>query len=89
MTKTESEQLQSTLGTVKAQLSRIHHNVNNPLAVIAGNVELLEELSKVLGVDDDFSGPLADILTAVDQLAGSTAQLMVTREILAQLSKEV
>lgn len=87
MTKTESEQLQATLDGIKSKLSRIHHQINNPLSVISGNVELLHELARVLGVQEDFSGPLSDIAAAVDQLAESADQLMVTRNLIAQLNQ--
>ncbi len=88
MTKTETEQIQATIDGIKSQLSRIHHQINNPLSVISGNVQLLQELARVLGVEDDFSGPLTDIVSAADQLAESADQLMVTRNLLAQLSNQ-
>jgi len=87
MSNTDTEQIQASIDGIKSQLYRIHHQINNPLSVISGNVQLLQELARVLGVQDDFSGPLADIVSAVDQLAESTDQLMVTRNLLAQLYK--
>ena len=85
MTKEESQQLQIALQTIRNHLSRIHHDLNNPLSIISGNVQLLRELSSALQVDDDFDAPLKDVATAVEQMTETCEELIVVRNILGQL----
>ncbi len=88
MTKEESEQLYATLRSLRKHLSRIHHDLNNPLSIISGNVQLLQELSTVLDVTEDFDAPLKDVTAAVEQLTGTADELLVLRNFLAQLDEE-
>ena len=71
------------LDDLRAELSRIHHRINNPLSVISGNVELLTELARALGVQEDLGESLADIREALEQIAEATDQLTVTRRLLS------
>ncbi|GMQ81469.1 MAG: histidine kinase dimerization/phospho-acceptor domain-containing protein [Rhodothermia bacterium] len=88
MTRDESEKIHATLRTVRKHLSRIHHDMNNPLSIISGNVQLLDELSKALQVSDEFEAPLKDVMAASEQLTGMTEELVVLRNLLAQLDEE-
>lgn len=85
MTKEESQNLHVAIQTIRNHLSRIHHDLNNPLSIISGNIQLLQELSAALQVQDDFDAPLRDVATAIEQLADTTEELVVLRGILAQL----
>ncbi len=92
MTPTESiirKDLLEKLEQIRHQLSRAHHDINNPLAVISGNVELLNELTKALGVDEELNGPLTDIEKAVELLTENVDRLMVVRKILTDLSDQL
>jgi nitrogen-specific signal transduction histidine kinase len=88
MTKEESEKLHTMLRTVRKHLSRLHHDMNNPLSIVSGNVQLLQELSKALDVNEDFEAPLNDVATAVEQLVGNAEELLVLRNLMAQLDEE-
>jgi signal transduction histidine kinase len=81
--RTVSEPLSSE--GLQAKLSSLHHSMNNPLAVISGNVQLLQELAGALSVVDDMGGPLKDIESAVDQLGADLDQLILLRELLKQI----
>jgi len=87
MTRDESEKIHATLRTVRKHLSRIHHDLNNPLSIVSGNVQLMDELSKALQVGDDFEVPIKDAMVAVEQLTGITEELLVLRNVLAQLEE--
>ncbi|MCZ6758001.1 MAG: histidine kinase [Bacteroidetes bacterium] len=87
MTRDESEKIHTTLRTVRKHLSRIHHDLNNPLAIVSGNVQLLDELSKALQVGDEFEVPIQDVMVAVEQLTEITEELLVLRNVLAQLEE--
>lgn len=87
MTRDESEKIHTTLRTVRKHLSRIHHDLNNPLSIVSGNVQLLDELSKALQVGDEFEVPIQDVMVAVEQLTEITEELLVLRNVLAQLEE--
>lgn len=87
MNSEESTERQTSpipIDELRAELSRIHHNINNPLSVISGNVELLQELASAMSLNEELGEPLNDILEAVLQLSESSDQLMVTRRLLSQ-----
>ena len=88
MTRDEFEQIRATMSKVRKHLSRIHHDMNNPLSIISGNAQLLDELSKVLQVRDDFEAPLKDMVAAAEQLTGMIEELVVLRNLIAQLEDE-
>jgi len=88
MTNEESEKVHVVLQHVRKHLSRIQHDMNNPLSIISGNVQLLQELSTVLNVAKDFDAPLTDVEAAVEQLSGITDELLVLRNYLAQLDED-
>lgn len=85
----DSAQLADQIATIRGQLSKVHHDINNPLAVISGNVELVTELVKMLGMEADLSGPLDDISLAVEQLTMHIDRLMVVRNQLSTLSQQL
>ena len=85
MTSDEAARLQEILQEVRLQLSRIHHDINNPLSIISGNVQLIDELSKVLELKGEFSGPIQDLYKAIEQLTASIDRLMTVRNILADM----
>ena len=61
--------------TIQSALTRVTHDINNPLAVISGNAQLLLELSRVLDLDPDVAKPIQDIEEASQQLASMVERL--------------
>ncbi len=84
-----SSELKQAIAEVRGLLSRIHHDVNNPLSVLSGNVELLQELVAALGMEDELSEPLTDMLEAVNGLGDSIDRLLVVRGLLSELESKV
>lgn len=84
-----SQELSDQLEVIRAQLWRIHHDLNNPLSVISGNAELLCELSKALGLQDDLGGPIDDLSVAVDQLTENVDRLLAVRGLLNELTQQL
>lgn len=72
------EQLRSTVSTVK-------HEINNPLAIIAGNTQLLCELVQALDPDGELSKPLSDIEEATRRIAASVEKLSGFNEHVGQI----
>jgi len=83
------ENVQALLETIKGHLSRIHHDVNNPVTVLSGNTELIRELAKAIGVENDFKGPLEDMEAALDDLSERIDKLMIVRKMITDLSESL
>lgn len=60
----------SGLDEIAGELARVAHDLNNPLAVIAGNAQLALEMAGALGTDET----IVESLQAID---GAAAQLQV------------
>lgn len=65
---------------LQVALTRATHDINNPLAVISGNAQLLLELSRVLDLDPDVAKPIKDIEEASHQLAIMVQRLNALNE---------
>lgn len=63
-------------------LSAVTHDINNPLAIISGNAQLLLELSRLLDLDPDVAKPIQDIEEASRRLAAMVGRLSALREAL-------
>ena len=61
-------------------VSRLNHEINNPLAVISGNAQLLLALGSDL--EADVREPIEDIEEASQQLSASLRKLVEMRELL-------
>ena len=85
----QSREVSDQLEIIRVQLSKIHHDLNNPMSVISGNVELLAELTKALGVEADLGGPIEDLARAVDQMADNVDRLLAVRGLLNELNKQL
>lgn len=85
MSVATSQELRQALARARALLTRIHHDVNNPLSVLSGNAQLLQELSRALEIESEFADPLTDMEQAVEGLSESIDRLMVVRKLLSEL----
>lgn len=85
----EHTDLERTLRDLKGRLSRVHHDLNNPLSIVSGNAQLLRELAKALGVEEEFHGPLDDLEEAVEKLADAADGLILARQMLVELQRRM
>lgn len=85
----DASSIKEALGQLKAHLSKIHHDVNNPVTVVSGNIELIRELAKALGVESEFDGPMSDMQVALDDLTERIDKLMIVRKIVTNLSDKL
>ena len=60
---------------LQVALTRVTHDINNPLAVISGNAQLLLELARALDLDPDVAKPIQDIEEASQRLADMVQRL--------------
>lgn len=49
------------LRNIRGAVSRIYHEINNPLSIISGNAQLLIELGNASDMEDDLLQPIRDI----------------------------
>ena len=72
------------LATLHMTIASVKHEINNPLAIISGNAQLLSELSRVLDLDDEIVKPILDIEEASLRIAASLDKLNRIKEIIAR-----
>ena len=65
----------AALESVSAELARVAHALNNPLAIIDGNAQLALELSRAMGVDPMVVSAIEDIQGGSQQLAGLFSEI--------------
>lgn len=66
--------------TLHGAISRVKHEINNPLAIISGNAQLLAELVKALALGDDLMKPIQDIEEASRRIMTSLNKLDVLKD---------
>lgn len=69
---------------LRAALAEVHHDLNNPLAVISGNTQLLLEMARVMDLDEEVVAPIEDIAAAGRRLDDSLGELERLKEELPQ-----
>ena len=60
---------------LREALSEVYHDLNNALAVVAGNAQLLAELARADDLGAAFTDPLDDIQTAYDDMSEALERL--------------
>jgi len=65
---------------LREALSEVYHDLNNALAVVAGNAQLLAELARADDLGAAFTDPLDDIQTAYDDMSEALERLDDLRE---------
>ncbi|AEN73661.1 histidine kinase A domain protein [Rhodothermus marinus SG0.5JP17-172] len=70
------------LRQARRELSRLNHDLKNPLAIISGNAQFLHELIRLRGGDAELEGPVADIEEACRQLHVLLQRLIALRDTL-------
>lgn len=90
MTQPSSTQaISAQLERIRAELSRIHHDINNPMSVIAGNAELISALLDATNPDAGVEDALVDLRTAVDQLGDHVDRLLAVRGLLNEVVEQL
>lgn len=63
------------LDAMRREIRRIYHDIKNPVAIIAGNAELMREIIKGMDVGDEIQMSVSDILEASGLLSDRVDQL--------------
>lgn len=72
------------IDTVRMTLASVKHEINNPLAIISGNAQLLLELSRMMELDEDLVKPIRDIEEASLRITDSLDKLNSIKELIAR-----
>ncbi|MDX1532121.1 MAG: histidine kinase dimerization/phospho-acceptor domain-containing protein [Rhodothermales bacterium] len=72
------------LQDVHTRLSRVAHDLNNPLAIIAGNAQFVRELAHSLDVAPDVLQAILDIEEASHRLHGVVSELVRLKEAVGE-----
>lgn len=79
----EREQMK-ILDTVRTTVATVKHEINNPLAIISGNAQLLLELTRAMKLSDDLVHPIEDIEEASQRIAESLDKLGNLKEFITR-----
>ncbi len=74
------EEAAKLLESIRVNLSRVNHDINNPLSIISGNAQLLLELAYAMDLQDDLVQPIRDIEEASRRIADLLHKLVVLRD---------
>lgn len=81
----EHSEVQKLVGDLRARLSQIKHDANNPLAIVSGNAQLLIELAGAMDLGPDFLEPLQDIEDACHRVEEALNELTLLRRSLPKV----
>lgn len=76
------------LEQVRVTVAAVRHEINNPLAIISGNAQLLLEMARAENLDVEWTKPLHDIEEASRRLVVLINELGTLKEVLAQIYLE-
>lgn len=77
-------ELRPDAAALQQALSEVTHDLNNPLAIISGNAQLLLELARMLDLEPDLAKPIQDIEEASHRLSAMVRRLNELKEGLAE-----
>ncbi|WP_424519250.1 histidine kinase dimerization/phospho-acceptor domain-containing protein [Rubrivirga sp.] len=75
----------SVLEGVRDELSRVAHDLNNPLAVISGNAQLAAEMAKAVPTDETIVEAIGSIQQAASELEALFADVAALRKRVDQV----
>lgn len=80
------QDLLDLLGMIDANITLIKHEINNPLAIISGNAQLLLELSKMIEVDETLVQPIEDIEASSQRISSLLEKLADLRGLIKEVA---
>ena len=71
--------LSAILQKLETELGQSYHDLSNPLSVISGNIQLLEQLLVMTEGCQDLEEPIQDIKKACDTMLEASDRLVLLR----------
>jgi nitrogen-specific signal transduction histidine kinase len=65
---------------IREVVSSVYHELNNPLSIISGNAQFLQELSQEQDLDEQFVSSAQDIQEATQRMSESLQRLTRLRD---------
>ena len=81
----DSSLYRSILSRVRTDVGKTYHDINNPLAIISGNVQLLEQLLVMQDTDPTIMEVVDDIRVACDKMTEASRELDTLRMEIASI----
>jgi len=78
----DPDDARAVLTEVRDRLAHLAHALNNPMAVIAGNAQLGQEVARATGADPEVLAALDDVAAGADALAALLDDLTALRRSL-------
>jgi hypothetical protein len=75
------------LRRLRAELGRVYHDISNPLAIVSGNLELVNELRKAGLPPEEMMDSIADAHTGVAGFKAPMEGLMKLRALIDERLK--
>lgn len=75
---------QANYVALRKELSKANHDINNPLAIVSGNAQLLLEIGRMMSLDPDLMRPIEDIEEASQRLADLLRRVAQIRDAIPQ-----
>lgn len=72
------------LESLRTTVASVKHEINNPLAIVSGNAQLLLELTSLMDLDEELVKPIRDIEEASSRIAESLNKLSNIKELIAR-----
>ena len=72
------------IDTLRMTVANVKHEINNPLAIISGNAQLLLELTRIMELDEDLVKPIRDIEEASLRITDSLDKLNSIKDLIAR-----
>ena len=80
MTKDQPKEQPIKVEELCTRIAKVHHDLKNPLSIIAGNAQFLLELHKALELNDQVVSSIKDIDEAARALETALDRLVHLRE---------
>lgn len=78
--ESRNQQQTELLQQIARELSMFYHNINNPMAILSGNIQLMQLLAESMEMPEDFKKPISDISDFVDRFGNEMKLLAALKE---------
>lgn len=80
MDRSQPQEHPGRVEEIGSRIAKVHHDLKNPLSIIAGNAQFLLELNKALELEGDVVSSIRDIHEAAQDLEQALDRLVTLRE---------
>ena len=78
--KAQHDQLLDFVEHIGKELSIFYHNINNPLTILSGNIQLLQLMADSIDISDDLLKPISDIATVSSRFQTDLQSIAALKE---------